>query len=311
MEPLISVIIPVYKVEKYIEHCLRSVMNQTYSRLEIIAVDDGSPDKSGEICDRLALEDDRLRVYHKENGGVSSARNFGLDHASGDYIAYIDSDDYVAENYIEYLVELVQSFGADIACCDLKKVSTQSEQIQDMEQSYFCCSGYETCRLMLTERELQLSVPCAKIIAAELARRFKFPDGKTFEDTRTTYKYYYYCDKVAVGDAKLYAYYMNSYGISASDFRFENGQRAEAQVERAKFFEDKGERTLARLAWNLALNVLYASSYSSGGKYNREIKSIIKSRWYKGCIGIFTLAKCCALVWFPKLYKKVRALIRK
>ena len=87
MEPLVSVIIPVYKVEKYIEHCLRSVMNQTYSRLEIIAVDDGSPDNSGEICDRLALEDSRIKVYHNENGGVSAARNFGLDHASGYYIA--------------------------------------------------------------------------------------------------------------------------------------------------------------------------------------------------------------------------------
>ena len=87
MEPLVSVIIPVYKVEKYIERCLRSVMNQTYSRLEIIAVNDGSPDNSGEICDRLALEDGRIKVYHNENGGVSAARNFGLDHASGDYIA--------------------------------------------------------------------------------------------------------------------------------------------------------------------------------------------------------------------------------
>ena len=87
MEPLVSVIIPVYKVDKYIEHCLRSVMNQTYPRLEIIAVDDGSPDNSGEICDRLALEDGRIKVYHNENGGVSAARNFGLDHASGYYIA--------------------------------------------------------------------------------------------------------------------------------------------------------------------------------------------------------------------------------
>lgn len=311
MEPLISVIIPIYKVEKYIEHCLRSVMTQTYSRLEIIIVDDGSPDKSGEICDHLAFEDDRIRVYHKENGGVSSARNFGIYRASGDYIAFIDSDDYIAENYIEYLVDLRERYDADIACCDLIKVSAHLDSPQDTDQSSFCCSGYEACRLMLSERELQLSSPCAKIISVDIARQFLFPVGKTYEDTRTTYKYYYYCGKVAVGDAKLYGYYINDSGISASDFRFERGQRAEAHIERAKFFEDMGERVLARLAWNFALNILYASSYSHNGKYDGEIKSIIKVRWYKGYIGLFTLAKCCALVWFPKSYKKVRALIRK
>ena len=311
MEPLVSVIIPVYKVEKYIEHCLRSVMNQTYSRLEIIAVNDGSPDNSGEICDRLALEDGRIKVYHNENGGVSAARNFGLDHASGDYIAYIDSDDYVAENYIEYLVELAQSCGADIACCNVEKVTEQSELPHDADHSSFCCSGHEACALLLTKIRMQLTVVWGKIIKTELARRFRFPEGEIFEDAKISYLYYYYCDGVAVGSAKLYAYYQNDSGIMASNSCSAIDQRAAAHIERAEFFEKQNERVLAKLAWKNALNMLYESSVIYDGIADSEIKSIIKSRWYKGYIGIFTLAKCCALVWFPKLYKKVRALIRK
>ena len=312
MEPLVSVIIPVYKVEKYIEHCLRSVMNQTYSRLEIIAVDDGSPDNSGEICDRLALEDGRIKVYHNENGGVSAARNFGLDHASGAFIAYIDSDDYVSENYIEYLVELAERYDADIACCGYIIVSSHTEAVTDNRlDSGFLCSGNEACRIMLTERYNQLVVAWGKIFKAELARRFKFPKGKIYEDALTTYKYYYYCDRVAIGDAKLYAYYSNDGGITASNDYSGVFKRAAAHRERAEFFEGKKERTLARLAWEDTLTVYYIHSVLYNGMCNAEIKAIIKSRWYKGYIGIFTLAKCCALLWFPKLYKKVRALLGK
>ena len=102
-QPLVSVIVAVYKVEPYVERCVRSIMEQTYRNLEIILVDDGSPDKSGEICDRLALEDARITVYHQTNYGASAARNLGVSKSCGAYIAYIDSDDYIAKNYIERL----------------------------------------------------------------------------------------------------------------------------------------------------------------------------------------------------------------
>ena len=110
-QPLVSVIVAVYKVEPYVERCVRSIMEQTYRNLEIILVDDGSPDKSGEICDRLALEDARIAVYHQTNNGASAARNFGVSKSCGEYIAYIDSDDYVAGNYIERLVFAAQTMG--------------------------------------------------------------------------------------------------------------------------------------------------------------------------------------------------------
>ena len=109
-KPLISVIVPVYKVEQYLERCIRSIISQTYQNLEIILVDDGSPDKCGEICEAFAQNDSRIRVYHKENGGLSDARHFGAERACGEYITFIDSDDNVEEDYIETLYKKLKKY---------------------------------------------------------------------------------------------------------------------------------------------------------------------------------------------------------
>ena len=116
-EPLISVIVPVYKVEAYLRRCLDSIVNQTYRNLEIILVDDGSPDRSGAICDAYAKRDRRIRVIHKVNGGVSSARNAGLEAASGEYIGWVDSDDWIENDMFEYLKNLAVTCQADVAQC--------------------------------------------------------------------------------------------------------------------------------------------------------------------------------------------------
>ncbi|MGN1300444.1 MAG: glycosyltransferase family 2 protein [Clostridia bacterium] len=122
MNDLISVIIPVYKVEKYLEQCISSVIRQTYRNLEIILVDDGSPDNCPKICDEYAKKDNRIRVIHKKNGGVSSARNIGIDKAKGKWIAFIDSDDWVEENYIERLHVCAVKENADIALCGYNRI---------------------------------------------------------------------------------------------------------------------------------------------------------------------------------------------
>ena len=129
MQALVSVIIPVYNVEKFLDRCVRSVLAQTYNNLEIILVDDGSPDRSGEMCDSLAKEDSRIVVFHKQNGGVSDARNYGTTHAKGEYITFVDSDDYVAPNYVEYLMSLITKYDADTSCCCLSR--TMKPQIPE------------------------------------------------------------------------------------------------------------------------------------------------------------------------------------
>ena len=123
MNEIVSIIIPIYKVELYLERCIQSVLMQTYHNLEIILVDDGSPDLCGEICEDFAQKDSRVRVYHKQNGGLSDARNYGVEQAHGTYITFIDADDYVAPDYVEYLVGLLVKFDADISCCCMIKTT--------------------------------------------------------------------------------------------------------------------------------------------------------------------------------------------
>ena len=124
---LISVIVPIYKVEEYLDQCIRSIINQTYENLEIILVDDGSPDKCGEICDLWAKRDKRIRVIHKENGGISDARNTGMKLSSGNYISFIDSDDFIEPEFIEYLYKALCETGADISQCSYHQFSGHSE----------------------------------------------------------------------------------------------------------------------------------------------------------------------------------------
>ena len=114
--PLLSVIIPVYNVEDYVARCVDSVLNQTYGNLEVILVDDGAKDSSGDICDTLALKDSRVRVIHKENGGLSSARNVGLDMATGEYITFVDSDDWLEADGYEHLMELMERYQVKLVC---------------------------------------------------------------------------------------------------------------------------------------------------------------------------------------------------
>lgn len=120
-EPLVSIMVTAYNSEKYIRDCLHSLQAQTYQKLEILVVDDGSTDATGEICDAMAREDDRIRVIHQKNGGVSRARNTAVREARGDYLAFVDSDDYVAENYVEEMLQMAQQYDADVVCCGFQK----------------------------------------------------------------------------------------------------------------------------------------------------------------------------------------------
>ena len=118
MKSLVSVIVPIYKVEKYLNKCVDSIINQSYKNLEIILVDDGSPDKCGEICDKYAEKDSRVKVIHKENGGLSDARNAGIDIAKGDYLLFVDSDDWITSNICEVLIKNANDNLSDIIACN-------------------------------------------------------------------------------------------------------------------------------------------------------------------------------------------------
>lgn len=181
-ETLISVIVPVYNVEKYLKRCVESLINQTYKNLEIILVDDGAKDSSGAICDELAAEDNRIRVIHKQNGGLSSARNSGLDVIRGEFCTFVDSDDFLELNTIEVAIKSLNEFNCDVAVYgrfdDYENGSSRQSFTCDKAKSF----DKETAiRKILTWDEMDIAA-CDKVYKASLLEGVRFPEGKNNED---------------------------------------------------------------------------------------------------------------------------------
>lgn len=239
MEKLVSVIIPVYKVEKFLSECIESVINQTHKNLEIILVDDGSPDNCGEICDEYAKRDNRVKVIHKENGGLSSARNAGLEVANGEYISFIDSDDYVANNYIEKLYKLCVENDADIAECDFLKFEKVEEikknKIKDeIVESY---TSVEMQERMYSEYGVRTVIVCNKLYNKKIYNELKFPNGKLHEDEFITYKALDKAKKIVLTNQKLYFYRCNYSSITNQKFNIKKLDAVEAMQERKEYYK--------------------------------------------------------------------------
>lgn len=178
---MISVIVPVYNVGKYVGQCLESVIGQSFRDLEIIVVDDGSTDGSGTICDEYALKDERIRVYHTENRGLSAARNYGIDRASGEYIAFLDSDDWIELNMYEVLWEIAEQTGADIVTCRFYQEYRDKTEESSGPQEPFTVEGNEILHTYLFQRDV-CQDSWNNLFKAELFRDLRFPEGKSFED---------------------------------------------------------------------------------------------------------------------------------
>jgi len=143
MKEQISIVVPVYNVEQYLEKCVNSIINQTYKNLEIILIDDGATDSSGKLCDELAKIDNRIKVYHKENGGLSDARNYGVERATGDYIGFVDSDDCIDSEMYEKLYEAIRKENVDVAECNLKIIYPDREELFTEQNYYNVCTKQE------------------------------------------------------------------------------------------------------------------------------------------------------------------------
>lgn len=177
----ISIIVPVYNVEPYLQQCINSILNQTYQNLDIILVDDGSTDRCPKICDDYAVLDKRIKVIHKKNGGLSDARNAGLDVVSGDYIGFVDSDDWISSTMYEELINAIEGFEAEIACCDFVRIENQTV----LETREFGTARRITGRDMLREIFCKYSdnvVVWNKLYVADLFKFVRFPYGEIHED---------------------------------------------------------------------------------------------------------------------------------
>ena len=200
---LISVIVPVYNVAQYLEKSIASIQQQTYQNLEIILVDDGATDESGRLCEKIAEQDERVLVYHKENEGLSQARNDGLKQAHGDYVIFIDSDDYIHPEMIASLYQQLVKEDADVSSCGVMNVYANSESPQTENQDdYFVCDTETFLREYLIGEKIPGTI-CNKLIKKEIAAQLTFPKGLIYEDA------YYHFDLIKV--AKKYVVNSNPY----------------------------------------------------------------------------------------------------
>lgn len=204
---LISIIIPVYKVEIYLEKCIQSVINQTYENLQIILVDDGSPDNCGKICDEYAQKDHRIEVIHKSNGGLSDARNKGLEIAKGEYIGFVDSDDYIESDMYEVLYNLLKQYNVDVSICNFYTVSQGKIAIKNADNGIKEYNRIEILKEVLLDNNIQ-SYAWNKLYKKELFDEIKYPVGKKYEDIGTTFYLLEKCNKVVVTGKPEY-YYIN------------------------------------------------------------------------------------------------------
>lgn len=247
IQPLVSVIVPIYRVEKYLKKCIKSIKQQTYSNLEIILVDDGSPDGCPEICDMEAQKDSRIIVIHKENGGLSSARNAGIDAAQGEYIAFVDSDDYISEKFIEILLDMCLDNEADIAQCDFLAVNEKSQTLPwKRHQRVEICSGREAVhRFCCAGDAVKYIVAWNKLYKKQLFTNIRYPLNKIHEDEFTTYKILWKAHKVAITTSYLYYYlqrkdsimYLQRNSIKSAEFLIKRLDREDALKEQLLFME--------------------------------------------------------------------------
>lgn len=218
MQPLVSIIIPIYNVGNYLSDCINSVRNQTYKNTEIILIDDGSTDNSPSVCDSFAAEDSRIKVFHIKNGGVANARNLGLKDAAGDYFCFIDGDDTVAPNYIEFLYELIVKYDADISCCSYlykwqdgrEKCTMRTDKPKDYIES---AMGKEVLSSILYGDSSFLPSCCVKLFKSELKKAVCFPRYRVGEDFLACLDYYAEAKKVVFGNEPLYFYLQNDASV--------------------------------------------------------------------------------------------------
>lgn len=316
----ISVIVPVYNVEQYIMRCVDSILNQTYKNLEIILVDDGSQDRSGAKCDSYLSRDRRIRVIHKKNGGLSDARNAGLEIATGDYFAFVDSDDYLDENMFLYLMNAILETGADIAICDKKKFSNENEIIKK-ESDFVEGFKMDACKALKLLNELnQIDVSmCDKLFNQRLFKNLKFPYGLKSEDSFVCYKLFDRAKQLVYIPEEFYFYYQREGSISNSlNTNYDVLDAAQKQIE---YFKINYPSLVIYGIINYLIQKIWI--YNSYIEHNQEIDSIFLNKLqleirenfnsilFGSGLSINKKIVCTLIAINPIWYKKIRTIKKK
>ncbi len=245
--PEISVIVPVYNVEPYLCRCVDSILAQTFRDFELVLVDDGSPDGCPAICDAYAAQDPRVVVIHQENGGLSVARNAGIDwafaHSGSRWLAFVDSDDWVHPRFLEYLRRAAEETGTEITVCGFEKAT---EQLSPSSAVYQVT--VEDAMELFGAQYLISVVAWNKLYRRELFKDRRYPAGKLHEDAFLTHALFYQAKQAAWVHCSLYAYFQNDSGITRSTYSLKRLDEIEAVEAQLLFFQEHGEEPSARRA---------------------------------------------------------------
>ncbi|MDF2537559.1 MAG: glycosyl transferase family protein [Herbinix sp.] len=273
MDKLVSIIVPIYKAEKYLDHCVPSLINQSYKNLEIILVNDGSTDDSGLLCDNFAKIDSRIRVLHKTNGGVSDARNCGLKMAKGEYIAFVDSDDFIHERFIEVLYKMCEENCLPIAQCRPLYLTLQNFHIpkNNMEYEIKIYDNLDMLQHLYSKHSATTNVVWNKLFRKDLFDNISFPVGRIMEDFSTSYLLIYAAKKIAVTEEPLYYYFRSENSYMRSGYNLKRLDVLAAYEERLDFFTSINHSELYNKSLYWYRNSLL-KNYFMCRKYYRKLK---------------------------------------
>lgn len=271
--PNISVIVPVYKVEPFLHRCVDSILAQSYEDFELILVDDGSPDNCGAICDAYGAKDSRVRVIHQKNGGLSAARNTGIDwvfdNSDSHWLTFVDSDDWIHSDYLKLLYEAAENCCCKISACGFYNTTGEAiPQIQDRGISCISADDYY-CE---NYHGGATSAACGKLYNRNLFKKLRYPIGKLHEDEFTTYLALYHVGKVAVTPAKFYAYYQNPVGITHSEWSPRRMHVLEAFEQQIAFARETGNDRLLRKVAEQYIYSSYEQARAAQKVYQKELR---------------------------------------
>lgn len=309
---LVSVIIPAYNVEQYIKDCIESVINQSYSNLEIILVDDGSTDKTSIICDDAANADPRVKVIHKRNGGLSDARNAAIGIAAGDYLTFIDGDDYIKVDTIEYLVRNLEHFDADISTCSYENVY---KDIASAKADYpggkeYCFSTHDALEHLLYQKRCTNSA-WGKLYKRNLFKDIRYPKGFLCEDLATTYLLFAKAKRVVIGTAKKYLYVQRHDSIINASFNIKRMDGLKFAIEEQKYIEanfPKLKKGAINREFMEAIFILQklSTSLTQFTEQSNRIRQIIRN--YRGVVLLDNKSATSARIYAALAYFGVKPL---
>lgn len=275
MDYKVSIVVPIYNTERFLDECVNSLLSQTYKNIEIILVDDESPDRCPEKCDTYALLDTRVKVIHKKNGGLSDARNAGIDIATGDFICFIDSDDYIACDMIEQLMETMINGNADISVCTYTR--EENSFSQGIMHNVTVYSREKSLKILLTSMIIETSA-WGKLYKRELFSKIRYPKGKIYEDYATTYRLFDISDRIAYSDSKKYYYRKNPESITGKKFYSKQLQYFNISKEVEEYFSIKYPKYVKHVKNRATKLAISFFKNMSSCKYDNEddIKFVVR-----------------------------------